>query len=94
MNEAKTIAKKDDKTNHLDEMIKNRSNATSNETDSAESDQEPDHATTKQNKFLQAFGNIFNEMKGNSILQQAVCNMHRFRCSSSVKNEMESILNS
>ena len=69
MNEAKTIAKKDDKTNHLDEMIKNRSNATSNETDSAENQQEPGHSTTKQNKFLQAFGNIFNEMKGNSILQ-------------------------
>ena len=69
MNEAKTIAKKDDKTNHLDEMIKNRSNATSNETDSADNQQEPGHSTTKQNKFLQAFGNIFNEMKGNSILQ-------------------------
>ena len=48
-------------------MIKNRS--TSNETDSAENQQEPGHTTTKQNKFLQAFGNIFNEMKGNSILQ-------------------------
>ena len=66
-------------------MIKNRSNATSNQTDSAENDQEPGHATTKQNKFLQAFGNIFNEMKGNSILQHVVCNMHQFRCSSSVK---------
>ena len=50
-------------------MIKNRSNATSNETGSAENQQEPGHYTTKQNKFLQAFGNIFNEMKGNSILQ-------------------------
>ena len=68
MNEAKTISKKDVKTNHLDQMINNRSNATSNQTDSAENNQEPGHAT-KRNKFLQAFGNIFNEMKGNSILQ-------------------------
>ena len=85
MNEAKTISKKDDKTNHLDEMIKNRSNATSNQTDLAENDQEPGYDTTKQNKFLQAFGNIFNEMKGNSILQHASCCLHQFRYSSSVE---------
>ena len=65
-------------------MINNRSNATSNQTDSAENNQEPGHAT-KRNKFLQAFGNIFNEMKGNSILQHAACYMHKFRCSCSNK---------
>ena len=71
MNEAKTIAKKDDKTNHLDEMIKNRSNETANETDSTGNENESGQILTKQNNFLQAFGNIFNEMKGNSILQYA-----------------------
>ena len=70
MNEAKTIAKKDDKTNHLDEMIKNRSNETANETDSTGNENESGQILTKQNNFLQAFGNIFNEMKGNSILQE------------------------
>ena len=74
MNEAKTIAKKDDKTNHLDEMIKNRSNETANETDSTGNENESGQILTKQNNFLQAFGNIFNEMKGNSILQQ------KYRC--------------
>ena len=69
MNEAKTIAKKDDKTNHLDEMIKNRPNETANETDSTGNENESGQILTKQNNFLQAFGNIFNEMKGNSILQ-------------------------
>ena len=71
MNEAKTIAKKDDKTNHLDEMIKNRSNETANETDSTGNENESGQILTKQNNFLQAFGNIFNEMKGNSIFQHA-----------------------
>ena len=61
--------------------MKNRSNATSNETDSAGNDQESVH-TTKQNTlgkhFFQAFGNIFNEMKGNSILSYASYHMQQF----------------
>ena len=71
MNEAKTIAKKDDKTNHLNEMMKNGSIETANETDSTGNENESGQILTKQNNFLQAFGNIFNEMKGNSIFQHA-----------------------
>ena len=74
-------------------MMKNRSNATSNETDSAGNDYESVHAPTKQNKFLQAFGNIFNEMKGNSILPYAAYHMQQLRRIKMSKNQTKSILN-
>jgi len=74
--------------------MKNRSNATSNETDSAGNDHESVHAPTKQNKFFQAFGNILNEMKGNSILPYAAYHMQQLRRIKISKNHTKSILNS
>ena len=58
-------------------MIKNRSNETANETDSTGNENESGQILTKQNNFLQAFGNIFNEMKGNSILLHAPLQMQQ-----------------
>ena len=78
--------------------MKNRSNATSNETDSAGNDHESVPTTTKQNTlgkhFFQAFGNIFNEMKGNSILPFGAYHMQQLRRIKMSKNQTKSILNS
>ena len=48
-----------------------RSKEGSNETDVAKTEPKLSFGLAKQNQFLKAFGNIFSEMKGNSILQHA-----------------------
>ena len=48
-----------------------RSKEGSNETDVAKTEPKLSFGLAKQNQFLKAFGNIFSEMKGNSILQYA-----------------------
>ena len=74
----------DNTTSSSDTMSKENSNEGSNERSNEKSNErlnngsyeadpimiepEPGHAQAKRNQFLKAFGNIFGEMKGNSIL--------------------------
>ena len=48
-----------------------RSKEGSNDTNAAETEPKLIFEPAKQNQFLKAFGNIFSEMKGHSILQYA-----------------------